>query len=62
MNHNVVVTIEQLDTSGHVWRTEASHMVASNVERSLAAIRSGYNMERTRVTVDGEVVSQPRRR
>ena len=62
MQQNAVVTIEELDTQGHVWRTYTSHMVGANVERSLAAIRGGYNMDRTRIKVDGEVVAEPHRR
>jgi hypothetical protein len=62
MQSYAVVTIEELDAQGNVWRTEASHMVRSNVEFSLVAIRSGYNMNRTRIKVDGQVVAEPRRR
>jgi hypothetical protein len=62
MQSNAVVTIEQLDTGGHVWRTYVSHMVRTNVEGSLAAIRAGYDMNRTRIKVDGDIVAEPRRR
>ncbi len=62
MDINAVVIVEELDSEGHVWRSHASHMVRTNVERSLSAIRSGYNMERTRIKVDGQVVIEPRRR
>ena len=62
MKSNAVVIVEELDTDGHVWRSEASHMVRTNVDRSVAAIRAGYNMERTRIKVDGQVVAEPRRR
>ena len=61
MQSNAVVTIEELDAQGNVWRIEVSHMVRSNVELSLVAIRSGYNMDRTRIKVDGNVVAEPRR-
>jgi hypothetical protein len=60
MDNNALVTIEELDAEGHVWRRFASHMVRSNLGKSLAAIRAGYNMERTRIKVDGEVISEPR--
>lgn len=62
MDSNAVVIIEELDMEGHAWRTCASHMVRANVEQSLAAIRAGYNMDRTRIKVDGRVVAQPRAR
>lgn len=62
MQSNAVVTIEELDAGGRVWRTYVSHMVRANVEGSLAAIRAAYDMNRTRIRVDGEVVSEPRRR
>lgn len=62
MQSNSVVIVEMLDGEGHVWRTFASQMVSTNVERALAAIRHGYDMERTRVKVDGQVVAEPRRR
>jgi len=59
MESNAVVTIEELDSDGKVWRSEASHMVRTNVEVALTAIRGGYNMSRTRIKVDGEIVAQP---
>ena len=62
MDINAVVIVEELDTDGHVWRSHASHMVRTNVERSVSAIRAGYNMERTRIKVDGQGVIEPRRR
>jgi hypothetical protein len=62
MQNHSVVTIEELDTDGHVWRSVASHMPRTNVDQSITAIRGGYNMERTRVKVDGLVVAEPRRR
>jgi hypothetical protein len=62
MDNNAVVTIEELDGHGHPWRTLTSYMVRTNVEHSIAAIRSGYNMDRTRIKVDGQVVAEPRRR
>jgi hypothetical protein len=37
-------------------------MVRTNVDRCISAIRAGYNMERTRIKVDGQVVIEPRRR
>jgi hypothetical protein len=37
-------------------------MVRTNVDRCISAIRAGYNMERTRIKVDGQVVVEPRRR
>ena len=61
MKQNALVIVEQLDTEGHVWRSEASHMVRANVDQSVAAIRAGYNMDRTRIKVDGQVVAEPRR-
>jgi len=61
MDNYATVTIEELDESGHAWRTLTSHMVRSNVEVSLAAIRAGYNMNRTRIKVDGHIVAEPRR-
>lgn len=62
MQSNAVVIIEELDAGGHVWRTYVSHMVRASVEQSLAAISAGYNMNRTRIKVDGQVVAEPRRR
>lgn len=62
MQNNSVVIIEELDAGGHVWRTYVSHMVRASVEQSLAAIAAGYNMNRTRIKVDGHVVAEPRRR
>ena len=62
MQNNALVTIEELDAKGNVWRSCASHMVRANVEHSLAAIYAGYNMDRTRIKVDGQVVAGPQRR
>ena len=62
MNTNAVVLIEELDSAGHVWRSVASHMVSNNVAQSIESIRTGYDMERTRIKVDGRVVAEPRRR
>ncbi len=61
MDNNATVTIEELDGSGNPWRSLTSHMVRANVEVSLAAIRAGYNMDRTRIKVDGSTVAEPRR-
>jgi hypothetical protein len=62
MDINAVVIVEELDSEGHVWRSHASQMVRTNVDRCISAIRAGYNMERTRIKVDGQVVVEPRRR
>ena len=62
MDNYATVTIEELDASGHAWRVLTSHMVRTNVDTSLRAIRSGYNMDRTRIKVDGQVVAEPRNR
>jgi hypothetical protein len=62
MDINVTVTVEELDAAGHVWRSHASHMVGTNVDRAISAIRAGYNMNLTRIKVDGVVVVEPRRR
>ena len=62
MQNNAVVIVEELDADGRVWRSHASHMVRANVEVSLLAIRGGYNMDRTRIKVDGQVVVEPRPR
>ncbi|MEP7378754.1 MAG: hypothetical protein ABI725_04240 [Chloroflexota bacterium] len=62
MDINATVLVEELDEQGRIWRAHSSHMVRTNVERSLNAIRGGYNMARTRIKVDGQVVSEPRRR
>ena len=62
MDINAVVIVEELDSEGHVWRSNASQMVRTNVDRCIGAIRAGYNMERTRIKVDGHVVAEPRRR
>jgi len=62
MQNNATVTIDELDAAGNTWRTCTSHMVRANVEQSLAAIRAGYNMNRTRIKIDGQVVVEPRRR
>lgn len=60
METNATVTIEELDIGGNTWRTCTSHMVRANVEQSIAAIRSGYDMAHTRIKVDGRVVAEPR--
>jgi hypothetical protein len=62
MNSNATVMVEELDAHGAVWRVHSSHMVRTNVERCISAIRAGYNMELTRIKVNGEVVVEPRRR
>jgi len=62
MDSNANVIIEELDAAGRIWRTCASHMVRGNVEQSVAAIRVGYNMDRTRIKVDGHTVAEPPRR
>ena len=62
MQNNATVTIDELDAAGNTWRTCTSHMVRANVEQSLAAIRAGYNMNRTRIKIDGQVLVEPRRR
>jgi len=62
MDINATVMIEELDAHGHVWRVHSSHMVRSNVERCLSAIRAGYNMELTRIKVDRVIVFEPRPR
>ena len=62
MDNNALVVVEELDSTGHVWRSFASHMVRTNLERSIAAIRAGYNMQRTRIKVDGQVVAEPKLR
>jgi hypothetical protein len=62
MNVNATVLIEELDAHGQVWRVHSSHMVRTNVERCISAICSGYNMELTRIKVDGQVVIEPRHR
>lgn len=62
MDINATVIVEELDAHGHVWRAHASHMVRTNVDRCITAIRAGYNMELTRIKVDGQVVVEPRRR
>jgi hypothetical protein len=60
MDNNATVIVEELDSKGRVWRYHASHMVRSNVELCISAIRAGYNMELTRIKVDGQVVVEPR--
>lgn len=62
MDSNATVTIEKLDGLGHTWRTLSSHMVRGNIDRSLIAIRAGYDMQRTRIKVDGQTVWEPRLR
>jgi hypothetical protein len=62
MDINATVLVEELDSQGRVWRAHSSHMVRTNVDRCISAIREGYNMERTRIKVDGQVVMEPRRR
>jgi hypothetical protein len=62
MDINATVIVEELDAQGHVWRLHSSHMVRTNVERCISAIRAGYNMDRTRIKVDGHVVVEPRHR
>ena len=61
MDNYATVSIEELDGDGQPWRILTSHMVRSNVGVSLAAVRAGYNMKRTRLKVDGKVVEEPRR-
>ena len=62
MDNNATITIEELDDHGRAWRTLTSHMVRANIDVSLAAIRVGYDMNRTRIKVDGQVVAEPRPR
>ncbi len=62
MDINATVIVEELDAQGQVWRLHSSHMVRANVDRCISAIREGYNMERTRIKVDGQVVVEPRHR
>ena len=62
MDMNATVTIEELDDAGHAWRVTTSHMVRANIDVSIAAIRAGYNMDRTRLKVDGHIVAEPRPR
>jgi hypothetical protein len=62
MDNYATVTIEELDGSGHAWRTLTSHMVRTNVEASLKVIRDSFYMDRTRIKVDGQIVAEPRRR
>ncbi|HEY8134728.1 MAG TPA: hypothetical protein VIF08_01720 [Candidatus Limnocylindrales bacterium] len=62
MDINATVLVEELDARGNVWRVHSSHMVRTNVERCISAIRAGYNMELTRIRVDGQVVVEPRHR
>ena len=62
MDNNATVLVEELDAQGRIWRAHSSHMVRTNLERSLNAIRAGYNMELTRIKVDGKVVAEPRHR
>lgn len=62
MDINATVLVEELDARGNVWRVHSSHMVRTNVERCISAIRAGYNMELTRIRVDGQVVAEPRHR
>ena len=58
MDNYALVTIEELDTQGKIWRSESGHMVRANLEVSLRAIRAGYDMSRTRIKVDGQVVAE----
>ena len=60
MDNNATVIVEELDSKGRVWRYHASHMVRTNVDLCISAIRAGYNMELTRIKVDGQVVAEPR--
>lgn len=62
MDMNATVMVEDVDSLGNVWRVHTSHMVRTNVERCIDAVREGYNMDRTRITVDGKVVFEPRQR
>lgn len=62
MDINATVLVEELDEQGRVWRAHSSHMVRTNVDRCISAIREGYPMERTRIKVDGQVVVEPRHR
>jgi len=62
MDNNATILVEELDNEGRVWRRHSSHMVRANVDRSINAIRAGYNMDRTRIKVDGVVVLEPRQR
>jgi hypothetical protein len=47
-----VITIEQLDKSGNVWRTFTLHKWDYEVDAALERTYTGYNMDRTRVTVN----------
>lgn len=50
------VVIEQLDADGKVFRTFHVYPKRSELEYRLNNIRRAYNMNHTRVTVDGKEV------
>ena len=62
MDNYATVTVEELDGNGRIWRRHTSHMVRANVGTSVAAIKAGYNMNKTRIKVDGQLVADGDRR
>lgn len=62
MDIYATVTVEELDEAGRIWRRHTSHMVRANVGTSVAAIKAGYNMNRTRIKVDGQLLASVDRR
>jgi hypothetical protein len=50
----VIITIEQLDKAGNVWRTFTQYpRNASELDGKLHRIGRAYNLDHTRVSVDG---------
>jgi len=50
------IKIEQLDASGSVYRSFNQYPARYEIEERLVNIRRAYNLDRTTVTLDGEVV------
>jgi hypothetical protein len=50
-------TIEQINKAGEVYRTFPATLDEADVERWIQRQINGYNMEQTRITVDGKHVA-----
>ncbi len=50
------IKIEQLDSNGNTWRTFEQFPTAAQVADRLHSITYAYNLDHTRVSVDGKLV------
>lgn len=56
-----VVLVEQVDWDGVVFRSFTYSTARCHVLGTLQTIRRAYNLNSTRITVDGTVVNQPQK-